>query len=205
MHKQILTTATAFVLSWALFSCSGSGTTSESGPDSVANAATGTGTGNTATAAGTDSMATTNAATNGPAASKNVVENAVASPDHTVLVQAVQAAGLDGTLSGAGPFTVFAPTNGAFAKLPAGTVDNLLKQENKNQLTKILTYHVVPGSIQSAALKDGQKVKTVQGEELTVRIKDGKVMINDATVSAADIQSSNGVIHVIDGVLMPKK
>jgi uncharacterized surface protein with fasciclin (FAS1) repeats len=137
--------------------------------------------------------------------SKNIVENAAASSDHTTLVAAVKAAGLDGTLSGAGPFTVFAPANAAFEKLPAGTVDNLLKPESKGKLTSVLTYHVVPGAIRSTDLKDGQKVTTVQGEELTVKIKDGKVMINDAEVTTADVISSNGVTHVINGVLMPKK
>lgn len=137
--------------------------------------------------------------------SKNIVENAAASNEHTTLVAAVKAAGLAETLSGAGPFTVFAPTNAAFEKLPAGTVDNLLKPENKGKLTSILTYHVVSGSLKAADLKDGQKLKTVQGEELTVMIKDGKVMIDGATVTIADVISSNGVTHVVDAVMMPKK
>ncbi|NTS42034.1 fasciclin domain-containing protein [Flavisolibacter sp. BT320] len=136
--------------------------------------------------------------------SKNIVENAIASPDHSTLVAAVQAAELAGTLSGAGPFTVFAPTNAAFDKLPAGTVDNLLKPESKQQLTNVLTYHVVPGTYKAADLKDGQKLKTVQGKELTVMMKDGKVMIDGATVATPDVVSSNGVIHVIDAVVMPK-
>ena len=135
---------------------------------------------------------------------KNIVENAAASADHTTLVAAVKAAGLDGTLSSAGPFTVFAPTNAAFEKLPAGTVDNLLKPEMKADLTKILTYHVVSGAVKAADLKDGQKIKTVQGNELTVSIKDGKVMIDGATVTTPDIISSNGVTHVIDAVVTPK-
>jgi uncharacterized surface protein with fasciclin (FAS1) repeats len=139
------------------------------------------------------------------APTKNVVENAIASADHTTLVAAVKAAELVETLSGAGPFTVFAPTNEAFAKLPAGTVDNLLKPEMKADLTGVLTYHVVAGSVKAADLKDGQKVKTLNGGELTVSIKDGKVMINGANVTAADVVSSNGFIHVIDGVLLPKK
>ena len=137
--------------------------------------------------------------------SKNIVENAANSSDHTTLVAAVKAAGLAETLSGAGPFTVFAPTNEAFNKLPAGTVDNLLKPEMKNDLTSILTYHVVPGAFKAADLKDGQKLKTVQGKELTVSIKDGKVMIDGATVTVADVVSSNGVTHVIDAVVMAKK
>ena len=138
-------------------------------------------------------------------ASKNIVENASGSADHTTLVAAVKAAGLAETLSGAGPFTVFAPTNEAFAKLPAGTVDNLIKPEMKKDLTGILTYHVVPGALKAADLKDGMKLKTVQGKELMVSVKDGKVMVDGATVTTADVISSNGVTHVIDGVLMPKK
>jgi uncharacterized surface protein with fasciclin (FAS1) repeats len=137
--------------------------------------------------------------------SKNIVENAAGSADHTTLVTAVKAAGLAETLSGAGPFTVFAPTNAAFDKLPKGTVETLVKPESKAKLTGILTYHVVPGALKAADLKDGQKLKTVQGEELTVSVKDGKVMINGANVSIADVISSNGVTHVIDAVLMPKK
>jgi len=137
--------------------------------------------------------------------SKNIVENASASADHTTLVAAVTAANLGGTLSGAGPFTVFAPTNDAFAKLPAGTVDNLLKPEMKKDLTGVLTYHVVSGAVKAGDLKDGQKIKTLNGGELTVTMKDGKVMINGATVTIADVVSSNGVTHVIDAVLLPKK
>lgn len=137
--------------------------------------------------------------------SKDIVDNAAASADHTTLVAAVKAAGLVETLKGAGPFTVFAPTNEAFAKLPAGTVDNLLKPEMKGDLTSILTYHVVAGAFKAADLKDGQKIKTVQGAELTVSIKDGKVMIDGATVTIPDVISSNGVTHVIDAVVTPKK
>jgi uncharacterized surface protein with fasciclin (FAS1) repeats len=137
--------------------------------------------------------------------SKNIVENAAASADHTTLVAAVKAADLATTLSGAGPFTVFAPTNAAFSALPAGAVDNLLKPEMKKDLTGVLTYHVVSGSLKAADLKDGQKLKTVQGQELTVSVKDGKVMVGGANVTTADVVSSNGVTHVIDAVLMPKK
>lgn len=140
--------------------------------------------------------------------SKNIVENAVNSKDHTTLVAAVKAAGLVDTLSGKGPFTVFAPTNDAFAKLPAGTVDTLVKPENKKTLTKILTYHVVPGKLNAAQLKDGQKLKTVEGENLTVKVSGSNVMIVDAkggsaTVTIPDVNQSNGVIHVVDTVLMP--
>lgn len=137
--------------------------------------------------------------------SKNIVQNAAGSADHTTLVAAVTAAGLGETLSGAGPFTVFAPTNAAFAALPAGALDNLLKPEMKKDLTGVLTYHVVAGALKAADLKDGMKLKTVQGQELKVSVKDGKVMINGANVTIADVVSSNGVTHVIDAVLMPKK
>lgn len=140
-----------------------------------------------------------------PPAAQNIVETAMASADHSTLVAAVKAAGLVETLSGAGPFTVFAPTNAAFNALPAGTLDNLLKPESKADLTGILTYHVVPGKIMSSQLSDGQKVKTVNGAELTVNIKDGKVMIDGATVTAADLECFNGVIHVIDAVVTPEK
>lgn len=142
--------------------------------------------------------------------SKDIVDNAVGSADHTTLVAAVKAAGLVETLKSAGPFTVFAPTNEAFNKLPAGTVETLLKPENKATLTGILTYHVVAGAFKSTDLKDGQKVKTVQGEELTIGYKDGKWTVTDAkggvaNITIADVISSNGVTYVIDTVLMPKK
>src|SRR5687768_7360948 len=136
--------------------------------------------------------------------SKTIVENAAGSADHTTLVAAVTAADLGGTLSGAGPFTVFAPTNEAFNKVPKTTLDALMTPEKKGDLTKILTYHVVSGSLRAADLKDGQKLKTVQGQDLTVSVKDGKVMINGANVTIPDVISSNGVTHVIDGVVMPK-
>ncbi len=112
--------------------------------------------------------------------SKNIVENAVNSKDHTTLVAAVKAAGLVDTLQSKGPFTVFAPTNAAFGKLPAGTVETLVKPESKATLTKILTYHVVPGKLEASSLTDGKKLKTAEGEELTVKLKDGKVWIVDA-------------------------
>ena len=148
--------------------------------------------------------------------SKNIIQNAVNSKDHTTLVAAVKAAGLVDTLQGPGPFTVFAPTNAAFAKLPAGTVDNLLKPENKETLVKVLTYHVVPGRMTAVnlmkAVKDGEgeaKLKTVAGETITVKqAGPGKLTITDAKgdvamVTIADVLQSNGVIHVIDTVLLP--
>lgn len=139
---------------------------------------------------------------------KNIVENAANSKDHTTLVSAVKAAGLVDTLEAKGPFTVFAPTNAAFSKLPAGTVDNLMKPGEKATLTKILTYHVVPGKLEASDLTDGKKLKTVQGEELTVKNKAGKISIVDAkggsaNVTIEDVNQSNGVIQVIDTVLMP--
>ena len=140
--------------------------------------------------------------------SKNIVENAVNSKDHTTLVAAVKAAGLVDTLASKGPFTVFAPTNAAFGKLPAGTVDSLVKPENKATLTKILTYHVVPGKLAAADLTDGKKLKTVEGEDLTVKLDGSKVWLIDAkggksAVTIPDVNQSNGVIHVVDTVLMP--
>jgi len=149
-------------------------------------------------------------------ATKDIVDNAVNSKDHTTLVAAVKAAGLVDTLKGVGPFTVFAPTNAAFAKLPAGTVDTLLKPENKATLTSVLTYHVVPGKLSAAMLAKmaaahGGKatLTTVQGEPLTVSKGPGKTwMLTDAKggtakITIADVNQSNGVIHVIDSVLMP--
>jgi uncharacterized surface protein with fasciclin (FAS1) repeats len=147
--------------------------------------------------------------------SKNIIQNAVNSKDHTTLVAAVKAADLVDTLSGKGPFTVFAPTNDAFAKLPAGTVDTLLKPENKGQLAQVLTYHVVPGRITANDLmemikKGGGKatLKTVEGAELTFEMKDGAIWVWDAKGDAAkitikNVMQSNGVIHVIDTVLLP--
>ena len=149
-------------------------------------------------------------------ATKDIVDNAVNSKDHTTLVAAVKAAGLVDTLKGPGPFTVFAPTNASFAALPAGTVDTLLKPENKPALTKVLTYHVVPGKIDAAALKQqiasgGGKamLKTASGGTLTAMASGNGISIADegggmANVTIADVTQSNGVIHVVDKVLLPK-
>jgi uncharacterized surface protein with fasciclin (FAS1) repeats len=134
---------------------------------------------------------------------KNIVEIASANKDFTTLVAAVVAAGLAETLSGAGPFTVFAPTNEAFAKLPAGTVAELIKPENKEKLAAILTYHVVAGKTLSSDLTDGQLIKTVNGQKVTVSVGD-KVKVDGAVVITPDLEASNGVIHVIDAVIMPK-
>jgi uncharacterized surface protein with fasciclin (FAS1) repeats len=148
--------------------------------------------------------------------SKNIIENAVKSKDHTTLVAAVKAAGLVTTLSGPGPFTVFAPTNEAFEMLPKGTVESLLKPENKDKLVKILTYHVVPTSAMSSAIgkminDDGGKhtITTVSGGKLVAMMKGNKIELADenggvATVTIANVRQSNGVIHVIDHVLLPK-
>lgn len=136
---------------------------------------------------------------------KDIVENAMNSKDHTTVVAAVAAAGLVDTLKGPGPFTVFAPTNAAFEKLPAGTVDTLLKPENKSDLTKVLTYHVVPGAYRASDIKEGMTLKTVQGQNLTFSMKDGKWWINGASmITIADVVSSNGVTHVVDMVLLPQ-
>jgi uncharacterized surface protein with fasciclin (FAS1) repeats len=144
-----------------------------------------------------------------PVRTANIVVLASETPSLSTLVTAVKAADLVTTLEGAGPFTVFAPTNDAFAALPAGTLDTLLKPENKPQLASILTYHVVAGKVLASDLKDGQVITTVQGGTLTVRIADGKVYLKDAkggevTVEKADVNADNGVVHVISGVLLPQ-
>lgn len=134
---------------------------------------------------------------------KDIVDTAVDAGAFETLVTAVQAAGLVDTLKGEGPFTVFAPTDEAFAALPEGTVDELLKPENKDQLVAILTYHVVPGKVMSTDLSDDTTAATVQGSEIMIDLDSG-VMINDASVVTADIETSNGVIHVIDKVILPE-
>lgn len=134
--------------------------------------------------------------------SKDIVDTAVGAGSFNTLVAAVQAAGLVDTLKGDGPFTVFAPTDAAFAALPEGTVETLLKPENKDQLIAILTYHVVPGKVMSTDLKDDMMATTVQGGDIMIDLDNG-VMINDASVATADIAASNGVIHVIDKVILP--
>lgn len=133
----------------------------------------------------------------------NIVETAVSNGSFKTLVAAVVAADLVATLSGPGPFTVFAPVDAAFAALPAGTVESLVQPENKGTLAGILTYHVVAGKVLSTDLSNGMKAKTVNGGEITITIADGKVKVNGAQVVLADVATSNGVIHVIDGVLLP--
>ena len=135
---------------------------------------------------------------------KDIVDTAVGAGQFKTLAAALQAAGLVETLKGKGPFTVFAPTDAAFAKLPAGTVETLLKPENKAKLAAILTYHVVPGKVMATDVVKVKEAKTVQGGSVKVNAMGGKVMIDNATVAKADVMASNGVIHVIDTVLMPK-
>ena len=134
---------------------------------------------------------------------KDIVETAVSNGSFTTLVAALQATGLDKTLAGEGPFTVFAPTDDAFAKLPAGTVENLLLPENRDQLTAILTYHVVAGNVTSAQVVTLNTATTVNGQDVRISTNQDTVMINDATVAAVDVMASNGVIHVIDEVILP--
>lgn len=133
---------------------------------------------------------------------KDIVDTAVGAGTFTTLVAAVEAAGLVETLKGPGPFTVFAPTDAAFAALPAGTVEDLLKPENKDKLVAILTYHVIPGAVMAADLTEGQKAATVNGAEVTITLEGG-AKVNGAVISAADIAATNGVIHVIDSVILP--
>ena len=141
-------------------------------------------------------------------ADKNIVANAMGAKSVSTLVSAVKQAGLVETLSGTGPFTVFAPTNAAFDKLPNGAVAGLMKPESKAKLAGVLTYHVIPGRLVAADLKDGQELTTVNGEKLHITIKDGKMMVGNgkdapATIQIADVISSNGITHVIDSVILP--
>jgi uncharacterized surface protein with fasciclin (FAS1) repeats len=135
---------------------------------------------------------------------QNIVDTAVAAGSFTTLATALTAADLVATLKGQGPFTVFAPTDAAFAKLPAGTLESLLKPENKDKLRRILTYHVVAGEVRAADVVKLQSAKAVSGDSIAVKVRDGKVHVDDASVTKADIQASNGVIHVIDAVILPK-
>jgi len=150
-------------------------------------------------------LASTSAFAGGAAvATKDIVDTAVSAGNFKTLTAALDAAGLVGTLKGKGPFTVFAPTDAAFAKLPEGTVKSLLKPENKQKLTAILTYHVVAGNVKAADVIKLSSAKTLNGQSVMIKTVGGKVMINNATVVKADIATSNGTIHVIDTVLMPK-
>jgi uncharacterized surface protein with fasciclin (FAS1) repeats len=193
MKKQLLSLATIMAVTLAMTSC-GSGDSANKDEDTtVVMTDTATPPAEEGVMVGGSMMVP----------SKNIVENAMGSSEHTTLVAAVQAAGLGETLSGAGPFTVFAPTNMAFDEVGKDKLDNLMKPENKEKLAKVLTYHVVPGAFKASDLSDGQKLKTVEGKELKVTIKDGKMMIDGAEVLIPDVVSSNGVTHVINKVLMP--
>lgn len=138
-------------------------------------------------------------------AQKDIVDTAVAAGQFSTLAAALTAAGLVDTLKGPGPFTVFAPTDAAFAALPAGTVDNLLKPENRDQLVSVLTYHVVAGNVPAAEVSAMDQATTVNGQPVAIRTAGGKVMVGEATVVSADVAASNGVIHVIDKVLLPSR
>ena len=144
------------------------------------------------------------AAQAGKTPQKDIVDTAVAAGSFNTLATALKAAGLVDTLKGKGPFTVFAPTDAAFAKLPAGTVEGLLKPENKSKLVSILTYHVVSGSVPSSQVVKMTSAKTVEGQSVKISMKDGNVMVDNAKVVSADVMASNGVIHVIDSVILPQ-
>jgi uncharacterized surface protein with fasciclin (FAS1) repeats len=187
MRKTVLAISTALVIGLSVAACGGD----DDGETPAAD-----------TAAATAATAETGAAEPAPAAG-DIVETAVAAGDFTTLAAALEAAGLVETLQGEGPFTVFAPTDEAFAALPEGTLDELLLPENREQLESILTYHVVEGAVPSSDLSDGQQVATLQGGELTIGVTDAGVTVDDATVTAADVAASNGVVHVVDTVLLP--
>jgi uncharacterized surface protein with fasciclin (FAS1) repeats len=184
-HTRIATAAAVAVAALTLSACSSSSDTAT--PETTAAAAS--------------AAATPTAASSAPAEAGTIVEVASSNPDFSTLVAAVKAAGLVETLSGTGPFTVFAPTDEAFAALPAGLLDKLLLPANKETLTKILTYHVIPAKVMAADVTAGE-VKTVEGSEITIAT-DGGVKVDEATVTATDVEASNGVIHVIDQVLVP--
>ncbi|MDJ1472326.1 fasciclin domain-containing protein [Xanthocytophaga flava] len=136
---------------------------------------------------------------------KDVVKVAIGSPDHSTLVKAVQAADLVNVLSNAGPFTVFAPTNAAFEKLPSGTLEELTKPENKADLQNILQYHVYVGALNADQLTDGQTLNQVNGDNITIQVKEGKIMVNNSATIVASVKASNGMVHIMDGVLLPPK
>ncbi len=139
----------------------------------------------------------------GKKAKKDIVDVAASNPDFSTLVAAVKAAGLVDALKGDGPITVFAPSNAAFEKLPAGTVENLLKPENKDQLVAVLTYHVVPGKVKASDVVNVDSATSLQGQDITVTVEGQTVMVDEAQVVATDIEASNGIIHVIDTVILP--
>jgi uncharacterized surface protein with fasciclin (FAS1) repeats len=214
MLKRNILMTFVFVLAAAVFSACPSGSETNSGSTSDATPAPSAETTPDETKASSENPKVGGAEMS---ADKDIIDNAVNSKDHTTLVAAVKAAGLVETLKGEGPFTVFAPTSEAFSKLPEGTVDTLLRPENKDKLKGILTYHVVAGNFEAAAvakaIEDGggkATLKTVQGEELTASMDGDSVIITDAQggkakVSIADGRQKNGVIHVVDSVLLPSK
>jgi uncharacterized surface protein with fasciclin (FAS1) repeats len=159
---------------------------------------------NTATSSASEAPGTGQSGVKDDVSNPNIVQVAAGSKDHTTLVTAVKAAGLVDALSNAGPFTVFAPTNAAFEKLPAGTVDGLLKPDQKDALKNILEYHTYVGSLKTEYMQDGQSYEQVNGGKVTISKKDGKVMVNGVATIVASIPTSNGIIHVIDAVLLPK-
>ncbi len=193
MNKKILRTGSLFLTlstAVALSACSDDDDAKPGGGGTGANAA--------------NPVAAKDAAAPTPATTlKDIVDTAVAAGSFKTLAAALTAADLVSTLKGAGPFTVFAPTDAAFAKLPAGTVDMLVKPENKAKLQAILKYHVVAGKVTSAEVVKLMKASTVQGADLKIKVEGDKVFINDAQVTTVDVQASNGVIHVIDAVLLP--
>lgn len=206
MKNQFLTLATAVATSLLLASCGNESTTTETA-DATANPADSVAAmaGDSARMAKPGGVMVDGVAMT---ADKNIVENAMNATSVSTLVAAAKQAGLVETLSGPGPFTVFAPNNAAFDKLPKGAVAGLMKPESKEKLAGVLTYHVIPGRLLAADLKDGQQLTTVNGEKLTIKVADGKVMVGNgtdapATVQIADVISSNGVTHVIDGVVLP--
>jgi uncharacterized surface protein with fasciclin (FAS1) repeats len=189
MKKNILILTAASAL-YLLASCSSEGNATEASATTTTDSTT----------------ATTQSGQSGvkdDVSAKNIVQVAIGSKDHTTLVAAVQAAQLVDVLSNAGPFTVFAPTNAAFDKLPAGTVEGLLKPEKLEALQDILQYHVSVGVYQADALQDGQVLGQVNGSNITITKKDGKIIVNGTATVIGSVQASNGVIHVIDGVLLP--
>ena len=207
MKKTFYSLATALATTLMLASCGGDKTATETETASTANPADSIAavSGDSARMAKPEGVMVDGVAMT---ADKNIVENAMNAKSVSTLVAAVKQAGLVETLSGPGPYTVFAPTNAAFDKLPNGAVAGLMKPESKDKLKGVLTYHVIPGRIVAADLKDGQKLTTVNGEKLSIMVKDGKVMVSNgtdapATVQIADVISSNGVTHVIDGVVLP--
>lgn len=201
-HAQSGTTTTPGTTPAGTMSPAPTGTMSPAPTGTTSPAPTGT---TTTPAGGTTTPGGTTKPTKTPATTttgKTIVDVAAGNKSFTTLVKALKAADLAGTLAEAGPYTVFAPTNAAFNKLPKGTLTNLLKPENKAQLQKVLTYHVIAGEVTSKTLKAG-KAATVAGAEVTVKIKGKNVNINNAKVTQADLKASNGVIHVIDTVLLP--